>query len=101
MNENGGFIKRFQAVGAAESRIEDLKARSALWILISGFWVEPVGYSIKLPKIMGAYQGRVHLRRRKRRFLKTQRIKALAAAKQKAELPSPGSQQANVQPKPE
>jgi hypothetical protein len=49
---------------------------------------------------MGAYQGRVHLRHRKRRFLKAQRIKALGAGKQKAELPSPDSQQANVQPKP-
>jgi hypothetical protein len=48
---------------------------------------------------MGAYQGRVHLRRRKRRFLKAQRINALAAGKRKAELPSPDSQQAKVQPK--
>jgi hypothetical protein len=49
---------------------------------------------------MGAYQGRVHLRRRQRRFSKAQRIKALAADKQKAELPSPDSQQTNVQTKP-
>jgi hypothetical protein len=49
---------------------------------------------------MGAYQGRVHLRHRKRRFSKAQRIKALAAGKQQAKSPSPDSQQANVQPKP-
>jgi hypothetical protein len=50
---------------------------------------------------MGAYQGRVHVRRRNRRFLKAQRIKALAAGKQKPELPSPDSKLANVQAKPE
>jgi len=39
------------------------------------------GNRIKITNIMGAYKGRVNTRRRKRRFAKDQRIKALAATK--------------------
>ena len=39
------------------------------------------GNRIKITNIMGAYKGRVNARRRKRRFAKDQRIKALAATK--------------------
>jgi hypothetical protein len=35
---------------------------------------------------MGAYKGRINLRRRRRRFAKEQRIKALAATKKRPSL---------------
>ena len=37
------------------------------------------GNGIKITKIMGDYKGRVNTRRRKRRFAKNRRVKALAA----------------------
>ena len=47
------------------------------------------GNRIKITNIMGAYKGRVNTRRRKRRFAKDQRIKALAATKMST-TPPPG-----------
>jgi hypothetical protein len=39
------------------------------------------GKRTKITNIMGDYKGRVNTRRRKRRFAKTRRVKALAAIK--------------------
>ena len=46
------------------------------------------GNRIKITNIMGDYKGRVNTRRRKRRFAKDQRIKALAATKMGATPPA-------------
>ncbi|MEY2602790.1 MAG: hypothetical protein QOH31_548 [Verrucomicrobiota bacterium] len=45
---------------------------------------------------MGAYKGRVNLRHRKRRFMKEQRIKALAAAKKGNTPPLGAAQEGTV-----
>jgi hypothetical protein len=45
---------------------------------------------------MGAYKGRVNLRHRKRRLMKEQRIKALAAAKKGGTPPLGAAQQGTV-----
>jgi hypothetical protein len=46
---------------------------------------------------MGHYKGRVNTRRRKRRFAKDQRIKALAAAKKDNRLPAGVAEQIKAQ----
>jgi hypothetical protein len=51
---------------------------------------------IRFTNIMGAYKGRVNLRHRKRRLMKEQRIKALAAAKKGGTPPLGAAQQGTV-----
>jgi hypothetical protein len=51
------------------------------------------GNRSKVRNIMGDYKGRVNTRRRKRRFAKDQRIKALAATKMGAPPPDGAAQQ--------
>jgi len=51
------------------------------------------GNSSKVRNIMGDYKGRVNTRRRKRRFAKDQRIKALAATKMGTPPPAGAAEQ--------
>ena len=51
---------------------------------------------IKFSNIMGHYKGRVNLRRRKKRFVKDQRIKALGTAKKGNAPPSDTAEQGNT-----
>jgi hypothetical protein len=55
------------------------------------------GNRIKITNTMGHYKGRVNTRRRKRRFAKDQRIKALAAAKKDNRLPAGVAEQIKAQ----
>jgi hypothetical protein len=56
----------------------------------------PFRNEIKLTSIMGAYKGRVNLRQRRRRFVKGQRIKALAATKKRPASPLGAAQQSTT-----
>jgi hypothetical protein len=62
--------------------VDGVSGQNRLWALS--------GNGIKFSNIMGGYKGRVNLRQRKKRYVKAQRIKALAATK-KGTTPPPGA----------